>query len=187
MRLAVLASGSGTILQSIIEAGVEVTLVVADRPCGATEIAAAAGVSCVVVTRTSFAADFDRDGYTTELVACLQSANIELIAMAGFGTILGQALQDAYAGQVINTHPALLPSFPGWHGVEDAMEYGVKVTGTTVHIATLDVDAGPILAQAAVAILETDTVASLHERIKMVERQLYPATLQKILDRGSVL
>jgi phosphoribosylglycinamide formyltransferase-1 len=106
--------------------------------------------------------------------------------MAGFGTILGQAVYDAFGERVLNTHPALLPSFPGWHGVRDALAYGVKVTGCTVHVATLEVDAGPILAQEAVPVLPDDTEASLHERIKAVERRIYVETIREIVERGSV-
>jgi phosphoribosylglycinamide formyltransferase-1 len=93
---------------------------------------------------------------------------------------------DAYEGRIINTHPALLPAFPGWHAVRDALEAGVKVTGVTVHIATLEVDAGPILAQASVPVLPGDDEETLHERIKDVERRLYPATINAIIERGSV-
>jgi phosphoribosylglycinamide formyltransferase-1 len=101
--------------------------------------------------------------------------------MAGFGTVVDQPLHDAFAGRVLNTHPALLPAFPGWHAVEAALEAGVKVTGCTVHLATLEMDAGPILAQEAVPVAGDDTVATLHERIKRVERRLYPATVLKML------
>jgi phosphoribosylglycinamide formyltransferase 1 len=92
-------------------------------------------------------------------------------------------LTEAYAGRVLNTHPALLPAFPGWHAVRDALAYGVKVTGTTVHVATGEVDAGPILAQEAVPVEPGDTEETLHERIKVVERRLYPATIRQFLDQ----
>ena len=88
---------------------------------------------------------------------------------------------------MLNTHPALLPSFPGWHGVRDALAHGVKVTGCTVHVATREVDAGPILAQEAVDVLPDDDESSLHERIKVVERRLYVETIRTILARGWVL
>ena len=101
--------------------------------------------------------------------------------MAGFGTILSNPFFDAYEGRVLNTHPSLLPSFPGWHAVRDALQHGARITGCTVHIATLEVDAGPILAQAAVEIRDDDDEASLHERIKLVERDLYPTTIKKFL------
>ena len=123
---------------------------------------------------------------SAELVGLLTGWDVELVAMAGFGTILGKAMFDAFPGHILNTHPALLPSFPGWHGVEDALAYGVKVTGCTVHVATEEVDAGPILAQEAVVVEPDDTVATLHERIKAVERRIYVRTISEILERGSV-
>lgn len=186
MRLAVLASGSGTILDAICSAGIPVAVVVVDRPCGAQKVAERHGVPCELAERRSYGRDFDRDGYTAELVGLLTGWDIDLVAMAGFGTILGKAMFDAFPGHILNTHPALLPSFPGWHGVEDALTYGVKVTGCTVHVATEEVDAGPILAQEAVTVEPDDTVESLHERIKAVERRIYIRTISEILERGSV-
>ena len=182
-----LASGSGTILEAFLNDGLEIALVVVDRPCRATEVAERHGVPFKMVERHSFGDNFDRLAYTTELTAVLSDAGVDLIAMAGFGTILEQPIYNRYAGLVLNTHPALLPSFPGWHAVEDAMAFGVKVTGCTIHIATREVDAGPILAQEAVAIRPDDTVESLHERIKVVERTLYVDTLRKILAQGYVI
>ena len=186
MRLAVLASGSGTILDAMCAAGIPIAVVVVDRPCGATEVAARNGLTCEVLERRSYGRDFDRDGYTAELVGLLTGWDIELVAMAGFGTILGKGMFDAFPGHILNTHPALLPSFPGWHGVADALAYGVKVTGCTVHIATEEVDAGPILAQEAVSVLPDDDESSLHERIKAVERRIYVTTIADIIERGSV-
>jgi phosphoribosylglycinamide formyltransferase-1 len=186
MRLAVLASGSGTILEAMCAAGVPVSVVVVDRRCGAQDVAASNGLACELVERLSYGRDFDRDGYTAELVGLLSGWDIELVAMAGFGTILGQQMFETFPGHILNTHPALLPSFPGWHGVDDALAYGVKVTGCTVHIATEEVDAGPILAQEAVVVEPEDTVESLHERIKAVERRLYVRTISDIIERGSV-
>jgi len=101
--------------------------------------------------------------------------------MAGFGTVLDKPVHDAFPGHILNTHPALLPAFRGWHAVEEALSAGVKVTGCTVHVATLEVDDGPILAQEAVPVLPDDTVDSLHERIKAVERRLYPATIAEVI------
>lgn len=181
MKLAVLASGSGTIFAAMLEAGLEVELLVVDRECGATEIARSKAVPCEVVQRDSFGSDFDRDGYTKQVTEALLEREIGIVAMAGFGTILGQAIYDAFAGRVLNTHPSLLPAFPGWHAVEEALDYGVKVTGCTVHVATLEVDSGPILAQAAVPIEAGDTVDTLHERIKAVERTLYIDTIRNVL------
>ena len=182
MRIGVLASGSGTILQAILDAGVAVDLVVVDRACRAQEVAAAAGVPVELAERTSFGPDFDRVAYTERVVDILAGRGIELVAMAGWGTILEKPIFDAYRDRILNTHPALLPSFPGWHAVEDALAAGVKVTGCTVHVATVEVDAGPILAQEAVPVLPGDDADSLHERIKAVERRLYPETIRKFAD-----
>ncbi len=176
-----LASGSGTILAAIIEAGIDVGVVVVDRTCGAIEVAEPAGIAVEVVERHSFGADFDRVEYTHRVIDALAPYGVELVAMAGFGTVLEKPMFDAYAGRIVNTHPALLPAFPGWHAVEEALVAGVKVTGCTVHVATLEVDAGPILAQAAVPVRPDDTVSTLHERIKAVERKLYPETIKDML------
>lgn len=183
MNLAVLASGSGTLLDAMASAGLPIALVMTDRHCNVESVAAAHGIPCRVIERTEFGAGFDRDRFTERVIDELKSAEIELVAMAGWGTILGPAAFAAYPGRIINTHPALLPSFPGWHGVRDALEYGVKVTGCTVHIATEEVDAGPILAQEAVTVLDGDDEASLHERIKVVERRLYVETIKKFMER----
>lgn len=177
MRLAVLASGTGSILSAMLEHGLRVDLVAVDRVCRAEKLAADAGITSVRVERESFGATFDRDAYSRDLLDALVAERIDVVAMAGFGTILAAPFFDHYDGRVLNTHPALLPSFPGWHGVRDALAAGVKVTGCTVHIATPEVDAGPILAQEAVAVLPDDDEASLHERIKAVERRLYPRTI----------
>lgn len=176
-----LASGSGTILASILESGLAVTAVILDRPCAAAGVAEAAGVALEIVERDSFGSDFDRDAYTGRVVDALGRHHIDVVAMAGFGTIMTGAIFEAYAGRILNTHPALLPAFKGWHAVRDALAAGVKVTGCTVHVATEAVDDGPILAQEAVAVEAGDTEASLHERIKAVERQLYPETIRRFL------
>jgi len=104
-----------------------------------------------------------------------------VVAMAGFGTILSPEMFTAFPGRILNTHPALLPAFKGWHPVRDALAAGVPVTGMTVHLATESVDDGPILAQEKVPVVPGDTEASLHERIKSVERRLYPQTIRRFL------
>ena len=187
MRVGVLASGSGTILDAMLERGLPIVGVVVDRPCGAVEVAARAGVDATLVERDDFSAGFDRVAYSKRIVAALEEAGVDLVAMAGFGTILDAVAFDSYAGRILNTHPALLPAFPGWHGVADALAYGVKVTGCTVHVATAEVDAGPIVAQEAVPVLDGDTVESLHERIKAVERRLYPDTVAAVVAGRLVL
>jgi phosphoribosylglycinamide formyltransferase-1 len=187
VRIAVLASGSGTLLEAILDDGIPVSLVVVDRPSRAIDVAAAREVDAVLVERTSFGPDFDRDAYTAEVVRVLQDAEIDLIVMAGYGTVFGGAIHDAFPDHILNTHPALLPAFKGWHAVREALAAGVKVTGCTVHVATLEVDAGPILAQEAVPVLPGDDEESLHERIKDVERRLYPATIRAVLADPAIL
>ncbi|CAN5466588.1 phosphoribosylglycinamide formyltransferase [soil metagenome] len=186
MRLAVLASGSGTLLDAMATAGLPIDLVVVDRQCAVQDVAARHSLECRLIERTDFGAGFDRDAYTDRVLDRLSIDRIELIAMAGWGTILGAGAFEAYPGHILNTHPSLLPAFPGWQAVRDALEYGVKVTGCTVHIATEQVDTGPILAQQPVAVLDGDDEASLHERIKEVERELYVRTISNILERERV-
>jgi phosphoribosylglycinamide formyltransferase 1 len=180
-KLGVLASGTGSVLAAILTAGLPVQLVVVDRPCPAVALAEDAGVTVEIVERESFGPTFDRVSYTHRVVDSLKRHQIDVIAMAGFGTVLAAPIFDIYSGVILNTHPALLPAFKGWHAVRDALEAGVKVTGTTVHIATEEVDAGPILAQEAVVVEPGDTEEALHERIKSVERRLYPQTIRRFL------
>ena len=182
VRIGVLASGSGTNLEAILSADIPVAVVVVDRPCRAVEVAEAAGVDAELIERTSFGKDFDRLAYTHQVLDVLQTHDVELVVMAGFMTVLEKPIFDAFEGRILNTHPALLPAFPGAHAVEDALTAGVKLTGCTVHVATLEVDAGPILAQEAVPVLAGDTVETLHERIKEVERRLYPATIKEFAE-----
>jgi phosphoribosylglycinamide formyltransferase-1 len=144
------------------------------------------GIAPVLVERTDFGDGFDRAAYTAAVADVLVAHEIDLVVMAGFGTIFAESIHDAFPHRILNTHPALLPSFKGWHAVRDALAYGVKVTGCTIHVATLEVDAGPILAQEAVTVEPDDTVESLHERIKAVERRIYIRTISEILERGSV-
>jgi len=182
VRLGVLVSGTGTLLEALMADGLDVVLVAVDRPCRAAEVAAAAGVAVASVERDSFGADFDREAYTARVVEALRRAEVDLVAIAGFGTVLSPPFVDAFEGRVLNTHPSLLPAFPGWRAVEAALEAGAEVTGCTVHVVTAEVDAGPVLAQEAVSIEAGDTVESLHERIKTVERRLYPATIRQYVE-----
>lgn len=184
-RVAVLVSGSGTILEAMVAAGVPVAVVLADRACRGLDVARAAGVPDVLVDRRArggYGPGFDRTGYTTDVVAALAAHAPAMVAMAGFGTVLDQPVHHAYPGRVLNTHPALLPAFPGWHAVGDALAAGARVTGCTVHVATLEMDAGPVLAQEEVPVKPDDTEETLHERIKRVERRLYPATVLRALE-----
>ena len=181
MKVGVLVSGSGTILEAMLDARLPIAVAVADRPCRALEIAENAGVAADLVERTDFSRGFDRDGYTERVVKALRSHDVDLVAMAGFGTVI-PTIVDAYPGRALNTHPALLPAFKGWHPVRDALEAGVKVTGCTVHVVTEEMDAGPILAQEAVSIRDDDTEESLHERIKQVERRLFVETIRRVVE-----
>jgi len=180
MRVGVLASGGGTILRALLDRGLPVVVVVADRSCGALEVARSATVAAELVERSDFTGGFDRVAYTHRVVDVLERHDVDLVAIAGFGTILSKPFVDAYGGRAVNTHPALLPAFKGWHAVRDALDFGVRVTGTTVHLVTEEVDGGPILAQEAVPVLEGDTEATLHERIKQVERRLYPDVIERL-------
>lgn len=182
MRIGVLASGTGSILSAILEAELPVEVVVVDRSCAAEKVAESFGVALEAVVRKDFSKSFDRDAYTDEVVATLRRHQVELVVMAGYGTVLGRSVHAAYPDRVLNTHPALLPAFKGWHAVAEALAAGVKLTGCTVHLATLEVDEGLILAQEAVPVLDGDTEETLHERIKIVERRLYPETVRRVLE-----
>ncbi|MDG2111840.1 MAG: formyltransferase family protein, partial [Actinomycetota bacterium] len=122
MQLAVLASGTGSILLAMLEQGLDVAVVLVDRPCRAVDLAREHDVTPVVVERTDFGSGFDRLAYSTRVVDALEDHGVDVIAMAGFGTVLAEPFFERYAGRVLNTHPALLPSFPGWNGVRDALD-----------------------------------------------------------------
>ena len=185
-RLVVLASGTGSLLSSLLTAARDdwpgrVVAVGVDRDCRAVEIAETAGVPTFAVRLGDYADRADWDAALTEATA---AHHPDVVVSAGFMKILGPKFLARFPGRVVNTHPALLPSFPGAHAVPDALAHGVKVTGTTVHLVDGGVDTGPILAQRAVAVLDDDTEETLHERIKVVERQLLVEVLAAIATRG---
>ena len=174
--LAVLISGGGTNLQALLAAtanpayGARVVAVFADRPnAGGLVHARAADVPTVVVAPGDFP---DRAAWDKGLAEAIAEHSPGLVVSAGFMRLLGPAVLGRFPGRIVNTHPALLPAFPGAHGVRDALAYGVKVAGVTVHLVDEGVDTGPVLAQAVVAVHEGDDVEALHERIKAVERPL---------------
>lgn len=172
----VLVSGSGTLLQAILDHQDEtyrVVKVIADKDCPALARAEAAGVDKQVVALAD-----DRDAWNVDLADAVAAAAPDLVVSAGFMKILGADFLDRYAGRTINTHPALLPSFPGAHAVRDALAYGVKVTGSSVHFVDAGVDTGEIIAQEAVTVHAGETEESLHERIKQVERRLIVTVLR---------
>ncbi|MCQ9164882.1 MULTISPECIES: phosphoribosylglycinamide formyltransferase [unclassified Arthrobacter] len=176
MRIVVLVSGTGSNLQAVIDAvaagelPMEIAAVGADRPgTFGIERSAAAGLETFVVNFKDFAARADWDAALLDAVAAYKP---DYVLSSGFMRIVAPGFIDAFAGRYVNTHPALLPAFPGAHGVRDALAYGVKVTGCTVHFADAGVDTGPIIAQTPVAVLDGDTEETLHERIKVAEREL---------------
>ena len=179
--IAVLVSGSGTNLQAIIDDNIPVALVVCDRyEIPSIERAQKAGIEHVVVDRKLYKGK--REEFTDKIVSELKSRGIELVVFAGFMTILSPRLIDEYEGRALNIHPSLLPAFTGTYGkgtMTATLEAGVKVTGVTVHVVTQEVDAGPILAQEAVEVLENDDEDSLHERIQKVEHRIYPQTIRQ--------
>ena len=175
-RLVVLVSGSGTNLQALLDAcadsayGAQVIAVGADRDgIEGLRRAEKAGLPTFVVRVADFP---DRAAWDAALAAEVDAHDPDLVVTAGFMKLVGPAFLARFGGRVVNTHPALLPSFPGTHGVRDALAYGVRVTGCTVHLVDAGVDSGPIVAQAAVPVRDDDDEASLHERIKEVERDL---------------
>lgn len=179
--IVVLASGTGTLLQALIEAqgNYRIAGVVSDVECPAITRATDAGIPTRVVTLGT-----DRAAWNGELADAVASYEPDLVVSAGFMKILGEGFLSRFPSRIINTHPALLPSFPGAHAVPDALAHGVKVTGTTVHIVDAGVDTGPILAQEPVVVDDDDTVDTLHERIKIVERRLLVDVLHTISERG---
>ncbi|QQQ80931.1 phosphoribosylglycinamide formyltransferase [Saccharothrix sp. 6-C] len=187
-RVVVLVSGSGTLLQALLDAAadpgypVEVVAVGADR-AGIEGLSRAerAGVPAFTVKLRDHA---DRDAWDTALADAVESHEPDLVVSAGFMKILGPAFLARFGGRMVNTHPALLPAFPGAHGVRDAVDYGVKVSGATVHLVDGGVDTGPILAQEAVVVADDDDVESLHERIKVVERRLLVDVVARLAREG---
>jgi phosphoribosylglycinamide formyltransferase-1 len=184
----VLASGSGTLLQALLDA-------TADERYGATVVAVGsdrdgiaaldrAARSCVP-TFVSRVADFaDRAAWDAALTEAVAGYRPDLVVLAGFMKLVGPAFLARLGGRTINSHPALLPSFPGMHGVRDALAHGVKLTGCTLFVVDGGVDSGPIVAQAAVPVLDGDDEATLHERVKVVERTLLVQTVGRMARDG---
>ncbi|GAA4556138.1 phosphoribosylglycinamide formyltransferase [Pseudonocardia xishanensis] len=187
-RVVVLASGSGTLLQALLDVGpdhpAEVVAVGTDRPAAAArDRADRAGVPSFAVSPKEFA---DRPSWDAALLAAVLAHAPDLVVCAGFMRILGAPFLEGVGRPVLNTHPALLPAFPGAHAVRDALAHGVRITGTTVHLVDEGVDTGPILAQEAVAVLPGDTEAVLHERIKVAERRLLVSTVATLCNEKRV-
>ncbi len=190
-RVAVLASGSGSLLQALLDAAAdddypaEIVVVVSDRHgAGALDRAAAAGTAVEVVRPAEHA---DRAAWDAALADVVAAASPDLIVSAGFARLLGPSFLARFGGRTINTHPTLLPAFPGAHPVRDTVAYGVKVTGATVHLVDAGVDTGPVLAQQAVPVEADDTEDTLHERIKVVERRMLVDTVAALVRHGATV
>jgi phosphoribosylglycinamide formyltransferase-1 len=188
VRLVVLASGAGTLLQALLDAaadpayGARVVAVGADRTdIVALKRAEQAGVPTFVRRLADHA---DRADWDRALTAATAEHAADLVVLAGFMKLLGPAFLARYGGRVLNSHPALLPAFPGMHGVRDALAYGVKLTGCTLFLVDAGVDTGPIVAQAAVPVADADDEPTLHERVKVAERTLLVDTVGRLAREG---
>ena len=185
-RLVVLASGTGSLLRSLIDAAVgdypaRVVAVGLDRKCGASEVAAAAALPTFTVRLADHP---DRAAWDAAITDATAAHSPDLIVSAGFMKILGPQFLSRFCGRTLNTHPALLPAFAGAHAVPEALAYGVKVTGCTVHLVDAGMDTGPILAQQAIPVLDGDDEETLHERIKVIERRMLVDVVAAIATGG---
>jgi phosphoribosylglycinamide formyltransferase 1 len=180
MDLAVLVSGSGTNLQALLDDPAirpHVALVVSDRPgVKALERAADASVATAVIEPAA-----DRDAFDSAVLGCLREHDVDAIVSAGYMRLLGSRILEAYGGRWLNVHPSLLPSFPGMHGVRDALEYGVKITGVTVFVVDAGIDTGPIVLQEAISVFPDDDWDSLEARVHEVEHRLLPRAVRALV------
>ncbi|MEZ4359294.1 MAG: phosphoribosylglycinamide formyltransferase [Kofleriaceae bacterium] len=191
MRFAVLVSGSGSNLQALLEAEAqgrlapaELAVVISNRPgVRALERAASFGKPALTVDHRAYA---DRETFERALLAHLEQHRVEAVVLAGFMRILTPTFLERFPERILNTHPSLLPAFPGAHAPADAVAYGVKVSGVTVHLVDATLDGGPILAQRAVPVEEGDDATSLHQRIQRQEHQLLPEVVAQMA-RGQFL
>jgi phosphoribosylglycinamide formyltransferase-1 len=188
-RVVVLASGTGSLLNALIDAAVgdypaHIVAVGVDRECRATEIAAQASLPGFTVRLGDHPS---RDAWDAAMTEATAAHSPDLIVSAGFMKILGPQFLSQFYGRILNTHPALLPAFAGAHAVPDALAYGVKVTGCTVHLVDAGMDTGPILAQESVPVLDGDDEEILHERIKVIERRLLVDVVAAIATGGLTL
>jgi len=187
-RIGVLISGRGSNLQSIIDAiasrrlDADVAVVVSNRPdAPGLQRARDAGIEAVHVSPREYP---DRNAYDRAVAALLLARGIHMVCLAGFMRLVGQPLLSAFPNRILNVHPSLLPSFPGLDAQRQALDHGVRVTGATVHLVNAELDAGPIVLQAAVPVLDDDTVETLSARILVDEHRLYPEAIAMMLDGG---
>ncbi len=187
MNIAVFVSGSGTNLQALIDAQEQgklssgkITLVVCDKAeAFALKRAEKAGVETYLLEASGYAS---REEYDKKITDKLKEENVDLVVLAGFMRILSDPFIEAHTGKILNVHPAILPSFKGTHGIKDAFEYGVKVTGVTVHFVEKELDAGPVISQEEVRVEEDDTLDSLVAKIHAVEHKLYPEAVRLFVE-----
>lgn len=187
-RIGALISGRGSNLQAIIDAvrcgalDATIAVVISNRPDAPGLLRAReAGIEALHLSPREFA---DRDSYDRAIVGLLRAHDVELVCLAGFMRLVGPPLLDAFPNRILNIHPSLLPSFPGLDAQRQALEHGVRITGATVHIVDANLDAGPIVLQAAVSVLESDTVETLSARILIEEHRIYPEAIGIVLDGG---
>jgi phosphoribosylglycinamide formyltransferase-1 len=184
----VLISGRGSNLQAIIDAvrtgtlDATIAIVISDR-AGATGLhrAREAGIETYWLNPKDYP---DRDGYDRALAEILTRCRVDVVCLAGFMRLVGRPLLDAFPNRILNIHPSLLPAFRGLNAQQQALEHGVRITGATVHLVTSVLDDGPIVAQAAVPVLDTDTVESLAARILVEEHRIYPEAIRMMLEGG---
>ena len=183
LKIAVLVSGSGTNLQTLIEqlhqdetSGIQIAAVISDRQKAfALTRAKRAGIPTHVVKAQDYENRYDFDAAISRLIECYA---VELIVLAGFMKLFQPAFVRKYRNRIINVHPTLVPAFPGAHPIADTFAYGVKIAGVTVHFVDEGVDSGPLIAQSAVPVLDTDDADSLHNRIQIEEHKLYPEVIK---------
>src|SRR3954470_21025328 len=187
-RLGVLISGRGSNLQSIIDAisagelAASIGVVISNRAdAQGLQRARDAGVEATSISPRDYA---DRDAYDRALADLLLARRVSLVCLAGFMRLVGQPLLDAFPNRILNIHPSLLPAFPGLAAQRQALDYGVRVTGATVHLGTSELDRGPIIRKAAAPVLDDDTVDALSARILVEEHRIYPEAIGAVLDGG---
>jgi phosphoribosylglycinamide formyltransferase 1 len=187
-RLGVLVSGRGSNLQALIDAVADgrlnatIGVVISNvANAGALDRARAAAIEAIAIDHRGWPS---RDDYDRALASELRARDVDLVCLAGYTRIIGAPLLDAFPNAIVNIHPALLPSFRGLDAPRQALEYGVKIAGVTVHLVTAELDAGPIIVQRPVPVLDSDTAQTLAARILVEEHRAYPEALQLVLDGG---
>ena len=185
-RIGVLISGRGSNLQALIDAiaqgslRAQIAIVISNKAgAGGLDRARAAAIETLVVDHRTFAS---RDDFDAALARELRSRNVSLVCLAGFMRLIGPRLLDEFPNAILNVHPSLLPAFPGVDAQRQALDYGVKVTGATVHLVTGELDGGPIIVQAAVPVRDDDTIDLLSARILLEEHRIYPEAVRTVLD-----